>query len=144
MVTDDQVVALRAFLAGDFAEHDRLTQHLDETDGWDGYPALLGAAFLEAVDRRFATGYTRADVIQLVTDARGRFDESGEVLDPTAAERLVLAVLGEGSVDDLNDKIRARTQVLLLGELITKENLEDAVLDEFMESARDLANQSLS
>lgn len=144
MITDEQVATLKAFLAGDFAEYERMTRHLDEIDGWNGYPELLGAVFIDAIDRRFADGYSRADVVKLVADARSRFDKSAEVLDPGAAERLVLTVLGEGSADDVSDKVRADTQILLLGELITKEELDSAVLDEYMERARELANQALA
>ena len=133
---------MKAFLAGDFTEYDRLTSRMNES-GWDGYQYLLGAVFLEAIDRRFATGYTRADITGLVADARRRFDKSGTVLDLGAAERLVLAALGEGLVDDLNDRIRAQTQILILGELVTKEQRPDADLDDLLNCATDLANEHI-
>ena len=144
VVSDEQVAAMRAMLSGDFDEHWRLAARLDQTTGWDEYATLLAAAFLEAVDRRFGKGYTPAEIIRFVADARASFDQSGDELDPRAAERLVRAVLGDGDVDDLDDQIRARAQTVLLSALITDEHLDEAGLDQFMNDARKLADRSLA
>lgn len=76
-ITDEHVAVLRAFLTGDFDEHDRLAEDLRLTPGQGDSPILIGTAFFEAVDRRFTNGYRRADIIRFVADARKRFDQSG-------------------------------------------------------------------
>jgi len=140
-ISDEQAAALRTMLAGDFDEHNRISAHLDRTDGWGEYPALIQAAFFEAADRRFGKGYTDAEIIQFVADARARFDQTGRDIDARAAERLLRATQGVGSVDDLDDKTVVGTETLLLGALITVENLDDATLDEFMKEVRELADE---
>jgi|SRR5215211_2115827 len=143
-VTDEQVAAMRAILMGNVDEHTRLAQQFDDNNGWEAYSTLLAAAFYEAVDRRFGKSHTLADVIQFVADARTRFDESGQDVDSRAAERLVLAVLGEGSVDDLDDSTVARTQMVLLADLVAQANLDDNGLDEFLSYSRKLADRTMS
>jgi hypothetical protein len=141
-ITDEHVAVLRAMLAGDFDESDRLTEQLDATGGWgEDYPLLIAAAFFEAVDRRFSKGYTRADIVRLVADARQRFDQSGKDIDPVAAERLILSVLTPESVEDLDDHTVVVTQTVLLGELITVKQLDGATLDEFMAVSRKIADR---
>ncbi len=135
----EQVAALRAMLAGEFDEHARLTEQLDRNNGWASYSTLLAAAFFEAVDRRFGSGHTSAEVIQLVADARARFDESGTAIDPRAAERLVLSALGEGNVDDLDDRTVAGTETVLVAALVAEQRFDSAALDAFVEEARRLA-----
>src|SRR4051794_8988428 len=95
-LTDDQVATLRAYLAGDFDQYERLYERLDRQAARTTYLALIDAAFFEAVDRRFAKNGTRADVIEFVADVRARSDNLGEI-DALTAERLIRAVLGDGS-----------------------------------------------
>jgi hypothetical protein len=59
-VTDDQVAVLRAHLAGDYDEHRRLLAGLDSRGALGGYTALVTAAFVEAVDRRFGPAHRDA------------------------------------------------------------------------------------
>jgi hypothetical protein len=141
MVTDQAVATLRAQLAGDFAEHKQLLGQLEGTGGLDGYMALVAAGFFEAVDRRFGKGTTPADVIEFVGDVRSRFDGADDEIDPGAAERLILRVLGQGSVGDLDGATIRRLQRLLLPVLVADEQLDDAGLDEFLTSARKLADR---
>lgn len=143
-VSDEQVMTMRAMLAGDFVQHRRMFEQLEQADRLAGYEALLAAAFLEAVDRRFGEGYAFSDVIQYVADARARYNEIGTGFDPRAAERLIRAALGDGSAEDLGDQTLAEIQVLLLGDLITSKHLGDAELDQFMNDVRNLADESLS
>lgn len=144
-ITDDHVAVLRAMLAGDFESYDRLTAQLDATDSWgEDYPVLIGAAFFEAVDRRFAKAFTRPEIVQFVAHARERFDQSGKDINPLAAERLILSVLTPESVDDLDDETVVLTQTVLLGELITAQQLDDPTLDEFMAVSRKIADRWVS
>jgi hypothetical protein len=141
-ITDEHVAVMRAMLAGDFDEYERLVEQLDRTGRWGSdYPLLIAAAFFEAVDRRFGKNYTRADIVQFVAAARERFDPSGTEIDPSAAERLVLSVLEHESVDDLDDETVVRTQGVLLGALITVRKFDSATLNEFMLEARKIADE---
>ena len=141
-VTDEQVAALRAQLAGSLQEHKRLLAQLDRAAARTGYSALLSAAFCEAVERRFAKGATAADVMEFVGNVRSRFDELADKIDPRTAERLILAVYTDEHVpDDLSLEIRYRIQLLLLAALIADEQLDGAGLDAFLVDARKLADQ---
>ncbi len=140
-VTGQEVATLRAQLAGDFVEHKQLLRQLEGTGGLVGYMALVAAGFFEAVDRRFGKGTTPADVIQFVGDVRSRFDGADDGIDPRVAERLILRVLGQGSVGDLDGATIRRLQRLLLPVLVADEQLDDAGLDEFLTSARKLADR---
>lgn len=81
---------------------------------------------------------------EYVGAVRSRLGSASDAIDPEAAERLILKVLGHGSVSDLDDKVAFSAKQLLLAALIADENLDDAGLDEFMASARTLADQWLT
>ncbi|MEV5710271.1 hypothetical protein [Actinoallomurus sp. NPDC052274] len=143
-VTDEQVATLRAYLAGEFDQYEQLNARLDP--GVDGmaYGALIAAGLFEAVDRRFAKGATRAQVVDYVGDVRSRSERLSEEIDPQVAERLIMHSLGEGSIDDIDDGIVVHTQLLLLIALVGDERLDDAGLDKFMATTRALGNRLLS
>lgn len=142
-VTDGQVAALRAHLAGDIEEHERLYAQLGPAAG-TGYNALVAAAFCTAVERRFAKEGTRADVMQFVGDVRARSERLSDAIDPLTAERVIRAVYTAESVDDVDDRTMGATQIVLLTALIADAHLDDAGLDDFMAAARGLADQWLS
>lgn len=52
-VTDEQIATLRAQLRGNIVEHRRLLKQLDADEANVGYPALIAAAFITAVQQRF-------------------------------------------------------------------------------------------
>jgi hypothetical protein len=139
-VTDLQQAALRAQLGGDIAEYRRLLRRLETGGGLDGYLDLVAAGFFEAVDRRFAADATPAEVVSFVDDVRHRFDGAEAAIDPVAAESLILDVLGQDSVASPDPATCRRTQTLLLPVLVVGERLDDAGLDEFVASARHLAD----
>lgn len=143
-VTDDQVATLRAYLAGDFDEYERLNERLDPDVDGIGYGALIAGGLFAAIDRRFAKGGSREDVIKYVADVRSRSDRLSEQVDPRIAERLIMHSLGHGAIDDLDDKVVAHTQLILLTALVGDEELDDPGLDKFMATARALGNRLLS
>jgi hypothetical protein len=143
-VTDEHVATIRALLHGNIQGYLQMIDDLERANRLDGYEALLGAAALEAFDRRFGRNYTTADIVTYVADARTRFSETGADFDPRAAEQLIHAALGDASIDGLTDQTIAQLQVLLLGDLITAKRLDDAELDEFVGEARALAEESLA
>jgi hypothetical protein len=140
-VTDDQVAALRAYLAGDFDTHKQLHRQLDPVAAGTGYTALIAGAFFEAVDRRFGKNDTNADVVEFVASVRTRSERLADELDAQIAERLIRHSLGSGSIADLEDAAVIRTQIILLAGLISDEKLDNAELDQFMTTARQLGDQ---
>src|SRR5689334_10098109 len=130
-VTQEQVATLRAHLAGDFDEYNRLWAKLDRKSADSGYITLIAAAFFEAVDRRFAKSATNSDIIEFVGSVRSRFDETGKDVDANAAETLIRAALGNDSGAELDDDTVVSTQITVLTALILDEHLDDAGLDQF-------------
>jgi hypothetical protein len=137
-VGDDQVAALRALLNKDFDEHKRLTRLLDD-DGMRDYMALVTAAFLEAVDRRFENASIPSAVVEYVGQVRSRNPKAAEAVDPVIAERVLLKALGQGSLSDLSGRDIRRAQNLLLPILVDDEHLDDAGIDAILAAARKLA-----
>lgn len=141
-VTDDCMATMRAMLTGD-SSYERLYSDMDPTAKRTVYPALIDAAFFEAVDRRFKEGDKPA-VIEFVGEVRSRSGELAERVDPRVSERLILAVLGDGSVDDLSDDVRFVTELMILGVLISDERLDRNGLNEFLDEARKTADRWLA
>jgi hypothetical protein len=142
-VTDRQVATLRAQLAGDLEEHKRLLTHFDEKSDARPYVTLTNAAFFKAVDRRFNSDTTADDIIGFVADVRSRSENVRATLDPRVAERVLLAVVKDGDVSDLDRREARRSERILLNALIADEQLDSAGLDEFMATARKLADELL-
>ncbi|WP_344954328.1 hypothetical protein [Actinomadura miaoliensis] len=143
-VTDQEVAVLRAHLARDFEEYERLWPQLDRGAAARGYTALIAAAFFEAVDRRFSGQLNKADVVEYVGEVRARFDEQGTEIDPLAAEVMIRAALGDEVDADLDDETVISTQLFVLTALVLDEELDGAALDEFLAEARKTADHWLS
>jgi hypothetical protein len=143
-VTDDQVATLRAALTDDMDRYRQLFSQLDRAAAKKGFTALVAAAFGEAVEQRFGQARQRADIVTFVGDVRSRSDRLARELDPDISERVIRAVLGDGSVRDVSDAAVMSTQTVLLMGLIADERLDDAGLDAFLASARKLADQLMS
>lgn len=143
-ITDEQVATLRAHLARDVEEYQRLWERLDRDAAQTGYMALLAAAFFEAVDRRFAKDGTVADVIEFVGALRARLGADADEVDPRVAERLIRDALGDGTITDLDEDTIVATKVLLLTALISDEQFDDERMDEFMATARGLGDRLMS
>lgn len=140
-VTDEQVATLRAYLAGDFEEHDRLHAKLDRVAARTGYSALISAAFVLAVEHRFAERGATAEMVKFVSDLRARSQGLAEDIDQRVAERLILAVYTDEEIDDLDGEERIFTQFLLLVALVLDRKLDDFGLDAFLGQARALADE---
>lgn len=140
-VTADQVSTLRAFLVQDFDEYDRLYGQLDPTSAKTGYTALIAAAFVEAVERRFSERSSNSDIIEFVGTARAKLDTTGDKIDPRAAERMIRAVHSDEEIDDLDTDTVVSTEVILLAALIADEQIGAAELDNFLVKARTLADE---
>lgn len=142
-VTDDEVAALRAMLAGDPERFKELVDQLDRPHAAIGYTALLAAAFGEAVLRRFGKKHTHREIIEFVADARSRSENLAADIDPDAGERLIGAALGEATTQGMAREAKINAQFLLLVALIAAERLEDAGLDAFLADARSMADEMI-
>lgn len=152
-VTDEQVAALRAQLAGDVEEHNRLLKQLREHDDGIGYTMLLTAAFYGAARRRFGRDWKSADVILFVAGVRARADSIAVALEPRIAERVLLSVLGsddiasaltDTQIDDLHTRQVTDAEAHLLMAMVADERLRRNALDRFLAEARARASQVLS
>ncbi|HZR55065.1 MAG TPA: hypothetical protein VFB06_36945 [Streptosporangiaceae bacterium] len=133
-VTDQQLAALRARLAGDMSEHERLLGLIDWMTGATAYALLVDAAFTQAVTRKFGPGSTDDEVAAYVSDAGA----------PQAAEMLISNVLGRGSIDELDPKTAFGARQFVLSAIVAEEQLSAAELDSFLDDARKLADTWLA
>jgi hypothetical protein len=144
-VTDGQAAALRAYLAPGPGpgEAERLYGQLAQAGGLDGYSEFALAAFVLAARRRFAPAWSRAEVIRFVAAVRGRL-AGGTDIAPLAAEMIIRAALGDEVMPVGDEDTRGAAQIILLPELITAGELDDAGLDDFIAAARAQADLLLA
>lgn len=142
-VTDEQVAALRALLALNSPEAERLTRQLVEADRLDGYSQLVYAAFVTAARRRFSPTWTISDIVRFVAAARAELLADDVDVDPRTSEILIRRAIGDHVATEVDMEASAHAQLLLLGELIVDERLADTSLDTFLTQARSLADQWL-
>jgi hypothetical protein len=152
-VTTEQVAALRAQLAGDMEEHNRLLKQLRERDDGIGYHMLLTAAFYGAARRRFGRDWKAADVILFVAGVRARAETIAGALEPRIAERVLSSVLSSNDIaaaltdteiDDLNTGQVTDAETHLLMAMIADERLRRSTLDKFLAEARTRADRVLA
>jgi hypothetical protein len=143
-VTDEQVAPLRAQLARQYEEHLRLFNLLDEDSKNTGYHALVSAAFITAAERRFARDASPGEVIEFVGSVRSASFQVADKVDPVIAERVIMAVFNDDSLDDIDARKSFETQLLLMVAIVGDENLDGAGLDSFLAQARKLADQWLA
>ena len=110
------------------------------TGAADGFNVLVAGAFADAVHFRFGTDFTLAEVIRAVAREHTGSEDAENDFDPYVAERLILAVLDNGSVEGLGEEATARAQFALLVGLVGDRNLDDAGMNEFLASSRSLAD----
>jgi len=142
-VTDDQVATLRALLSGDFQTFDRLSAQREDDGASRSYAALVAAAFFEAAYRRFVKEGSMDEVVEYVADVRRRFAEVADQLDPCAAERVILAAIDDENIDDLDGEVIIAAEYILLAALIADRDLDEAELEDFLDQARDVADEWL-
>ncbi|GAA4232752.1 hypothetical protein GCM10022254_33520 [Actinomadura meridiana] len=147
VVTDDQVAALRAQLAGQGDEHRRLLNQLDPKAANIGYTALVTGAFFEAVRRRFLKDGRPADdgeIIDFVTSVRLRLEEEESKLDPNVGEIMIKVALGKLPVEarkSISGDVGHGSQILLLAGMIGDAGFTPDELDEFLRKARFFAEE---
>jgi hypothetical protein len=143
-ITAQPVAALRAQLSGNSSEHQRLVREFSGRDDRVAYSALVHAAFLEAVGRRFTKQSQAADVVEYVADVRSRIDEVADAVDPHAGEQLILEALGRGTSDGIDSRTSSIAMLFLLTALIADERLDGTALDQFIAKAAKTADYLLN
>lgn len=140
-VTDEAMATLRAYLTGNLDEYHTRWDQLGPTAAAAGYGALVTAAFVTAVERRFTEATPVAEVIKLVGETRIRFDETGDRMDPHIGERLIRAVHhDDDTLEDIDGRQQGSAQFLLLLAMVLDEGLEGPALDGFLAEARKMAD----
>jgi hypothetical protein len=140
MVTADQLALLRATVDGDFERSEELSHALRASGGLDEYGTVIGAAFYIAVHRQFPERYCAEDVIRLVADTRAVLDQTGDVIDPRAAELVVRSALGErGLVSTIPPATVVQVQVAVCSVLADQKKLGDP--DDFMREVQALIDE---
>ncbi|MEO3830374.1 hypothetical protein [Actinomadura sp. B10D3] len=145
-MTDEQIATLRAQLQGNIVEHRRLLKQLDADEANVGYPALISAAFIAAVQQRFIRDgqpADRSEVVDFVARARAKHDEAPDVINPEIAEGMILRLLGKGPMVETDEESKLAHQIILLAALISQENFTDPELDAFLAKARSIADDFL-
>lgn len=104
----------------------------------------MSAAFVIAAQRRFAPNVSTDELIEFVADVRSRSPEVADKVDPTAAERVLMAVFTGQPIDDIAPRTSWGTQLVLMAAIIGDEHLDDEGLDAFLAEARKLADQWLA
>ncbi|GAB3942699.1 hypothetical protein [Micromonospora vulcania] len=133
------VAYIRTMVTGDHAENDRIEARLD-SQGWEGFPTLLGAVFYLAVDRRFPNGAGPDEVIRFVSQMRST-TTGGPETDATSAERLINAALDPSIDTDIDPKVAGRIQGLTILHTLGGRAISDEDLDALLTEALDLASR---
>jgi hypothetical protein len=133
-VTDEQVTALRAFLAFD-PSYQHLVGELSSSGRVHGFGELVYAAFVTAARRRFSPTWTSArrrfsptwtsaQVVRFAAQLRVVLGACDVDLDPRAIEILLRQALGEGVASDYDDGTHALVMLFGLGELVSDARLD--------------------
>jgi hypothetical protein len=106
---------------------------------------LLWAAFFEAVERRFGPAPPAAgEVIEYVSYLRSRSDVVARQIDPRSAERLIQSVFVKEDIGDIDPSVVFQIKLVLLAALVAEAGLDGATLDQFLGSARGIADHLLA
>jgi hypothetical protein len=137
-ITSEYVATLRTFLTGegDFIEMIKGLQDRDGDKRSDRvYSALAESVLTLAARRRFAGGYTDADVIRLVGRARALLAGDYEI-DPLAAEATLRYVLGKTeAAKQLDGPKVAAVLFPLLMVLLDEQDIIPDRIDDFLAEA---------
>jgi hypothetical protein len=134
---------VRDLLAGDLQSYPERTSALDES-GWNAFGEIVGAAFYQAVERRFGTDKEGADVAGFVSAAAVPYASTPVAVDVAAAEALVRSVLGDeatvGAVlEQLDEPDLARIELVLLRKLLDDGGPDGESVDSVVSSAQNEA-----
>lgn len=138
------IAALHAQLSGNAADHKRLLGEFNGRDDRVAYSALVHAAFIEAVGRRFTKQSGTPEIVEYVGDVRSRSDEIANAVDARLGEQLILEVLGRARTDGASTRASSTAMLFLLTALVADEQLTVGELDQFIAKAKETADYLLS
>jgi hypothetical protein len=136
--SEKQLTALRHMLTGNGADYMSVVRSLDHDEPRD-FLILVSAAFIEAVDHRFASAELPTAVIEWVGALRSASQTAAREVDPATAEQVILLTLGYIEETALSDKQIRDGELLLLPLLVAERHLDSAGIDDFLAAARKLA-----
>jgi len=136
---------VRDLLAGDLQLYPERTSSLDEP-GWNAFGEIVGAAFYQAVGRRFGPDHQDIDITGFVAAAGAPYASTPVAIDLNAAEALVRTVLGDAAtvgavLEQLDEPDLARIELVLLRKLLDDGGPEGQSVDSVVASAQDEAAQ---
>lgn len=136
--TTDPFDALDAFLRQDFGTYDQI---VDQISGQELAIAFAIVFFL-VFDERFEDKAV-TDVVRFVAEARARFDETGDDIDPQVAERLVRAAAFDEQhlVTNIDKRTVGKVQPALLAAAVEMDQWDDDKLRSVLNAARQMAAQ---
>ncbi|MFG2085981.1 hypothetical protein [Spirillospora sp. NPDC048824] len=153
-IEDDHVTALRLLLQdGPHAWERMQKQEMSTDQGAAAYMQMFHAAFAVAVRRKFTPTYTIHEIVRYTAKLRIELKEHGDDdFDPRIAENAIRGALGDPTlrsddrgeaiedVQDLEHLISAQITVLF-DVLLTEEESNEGVTEEYVREALDLAQQ---
>jgi len=148
-VADEAVATLHDLLARRFDEHSRRLNQLSKSEV-NHFTAMINAAFFEAARSRFIKDgkpASDAEVIDYVAYARSWDEGSAEEIDPDAGERLINVVIEKlplDALDDLDNNVVFNSKLMLLASFVREANYTEEGLAEFIQQARNTAEEMLS
>lgn len=146
-ITSEYVAALRSCLTGE-GDYTELSRKLQARDGGERSAGIYGVLSMMALHlaarRRFPGGYTDADVIRLVGQARAMLGEGYEI-DPLAAEATLRGVLGDTAATANLGGLEMGTALFpLLIVLLDQEGITTDRMDDFLADVLPLAEAWLA
>jgi hypothetical protein len=147
-VTDEQMVWLQAFLAGEMKVAQRVSEQAAQPAQAASLGALVYAAFGIAARQKFAPAWTRGEVIRFVGQVRAALAERPDALPPLVAEQQLRSALGgqvaADSGADSDAEAKAHARIILLDALVQSLDLDDASIASLLDQAREDADQILA
>ena len=143
-VTDEMVAAMRAYLMRDYEQFRRRNSAFDGSRTQRrAFLALLTAAFVKGVQRRFPESPARDEIIDFVAELRARGDELRE-LEPNATERMIELVFDDSvEVGDIDGKQSIGIRLSVLAQIFYDEDPDSAELEDFLDRSRAFADEML-
>lgn len=145
-ITDKHMAVLRAQVTGQHDEHLQLVKQLEPDEANQEYAALVAAAFIAAVERRFIRDGEYADeseVANFVAQVRTRSPQMPDIIDPELAESLIIHLRDKGPVKDADADTKFGHQLVLLAALTGDEQFSGSDLEAFLSEARSIADDLL-
>lgn len=129
---------IRAMARSDWEAVDEQIKAL-ENSGWEGGSQYIGAAFAILVHRRFDSRLDYDRVAQFVREVQAGY-EGGARMPALEMEGMIRAALGENHlIDEMEPEKALSVQVMLLGALLRKADLDAEQLDAFMAEVKETA-----